>query len=645
MASGANGGTVTVDFAATTLRFVQQLKEVNTNVKGVKDGLDDLKSVAQKALGVLGVGALGAFIKSAADAADELGKAADKIGLTTQQLKSFQIAAAEAGVSLEQANKLLTEAQKRLGEAAMGTGEASKYIKALGLSVSELQRLSPDQLFRTYAEAINGLANRSEQLAAANALMGRSAQESFALIQAGAPALDEAAEFTERLGLALDRVEIKQIEAANDSFGRLAIITQSVAQQFASGLAPYIEDFSRRIVDATGNVNFFADAGRLVGATLVTGFEISRNAVLSLQAALYGMAAFVNQTLASINELVIRGGAAAANPASIFNPVFQEKLNQAVEATTGGLRASVQANLQGAEESLRKIKSLEDIQNQIVAALESSRARAEEAVAATAAQASAAQAGGLTLGGGGAFGLSLQEQFDISNAAARAAAEEQKKIFKEVSDFAMAELERRNEAESSAAAYRVDLNRRAEEAILNTKLTTQNAALGLLQALGAKNKAFAIAAIVLEKALAIQRLLIQNQIAAELAFASQLIPGVPASLATAGAAKAAVLAQGRLAAGLIAATGALQIADVTSGGGRAPIGSALNPGYVTTSPVESQTYGAESQRAVQVIISGNVGFDQRVIDQLITGIRDATDGRDVILFGPESRQAQELLGG
>lgn len=35
--------------------------------------------------------------------------------------------------------------------------------------------------------------------------------------------------------------------------------------------------------------------------------------------------------------------------------------------------------------------------------------------------------------------------------------------------------------------------------------------------------------------------------------------------------------------------------------------------------------------SVQVIIANNVGFDQRVIDQIIADIREATDDRDVIV--------------
>lgn len=611
----ASAGTVTVEFAAQTERFTQQLKQVNSGLKGIEGGFGRLASVAQTALGVIGVGAFGAFIKNAADAADEMGKTADKVGLTTKQLKAFQIAAGEAGVGLEQANKLLTESQKRLGEAAAGTGEAARYIKLLGLNVEDLQKLSPDELFKTYAESINGLSNRSEQLAAANALMGRSAQEAFAFIQAGAPALDDAAAFTERFGLALDRVDIKQIEAANDLLGRISTVSEVAGQRIAAGLAPAIEFFANKILDATGNTKDLQANVEKFSAIAITTFELVANAARSLQAAFFGIAA----------------GGARILQALTFGDVSES------------FAASVDANLAKAEEALRQIKSIEQIQETVTKALEDSRARAQAAVDAQAAQDAAAKAGGVSFGTG--IGLDQQQQFDIANEAARAAAEQQKAIFKEVSAVAIEELQRRNEAERDAAAARVELNQRAEQAILDTKFATQNAALGLLQALGQKNKAFAIASIVLEKAIAIQRLLIANQQAAELAFASQLIPGVPASLATASAAKAGVLAQGRIAAALIAATGALQIADVTSGGGRAPIGSALNPGYVTTSPDVAQQYGATSQSAIQVIVTGNFGVDDRVIDKIAAGLREATDGRDVIIFGPNSRQAQEIVGG
>jgi hypothetical protein len=656
----ASAGTVTVDFAveiqkanAGVVKVVDQLKGLEKqiaslnktserNLKQVEDRFGGLEKAAKRAAQAFSVVALTSFVKEAANAAIELGRTADKLGITTEAMSAFQLVGSEAGVSLQQTNKLLLEAQKRLGETAAGTGEAGKFLKKLGLNVSELQRLRPDELFATYADALSRVTEKSEQLAVSEKLMGESAIEAFAIIQGGRGALDDARRFTERFAIALDRVDTKQLEQASASINRLGLISRTSAQRFALGLAPFVEEFSRQVQDLTGSTEGLTAAGSILGATLVTAFELSANAVRTLQAGVLGLAGFVNQALAFVNELIIRSGAALAtfsNPSLLFNPVFKEDVNKAVEATTSVLRASAAENFKQAEESLRKIKSIQQIQEGIVSIMEASRQRAEQAVAAQAATAG----GGLTIQD--PLGLTLQDRADAANEVAREAAAEQARIERELTTEIEAELKKRTDAYHKAVGNIYQRVLDGEKAIRDAKAHTTDLAVNFLQALGSKNKAFAIAAIVLEKAVAIQRLLIQNQIAAELAFASQLIPGVPASLATATAAKASVLLQGRISAGLIAATGALQIADVTSGGGRSPAGSALNPAFVTPAQSGSQVVGADSQRAIQIVVANNVGFDQRVMDQIIAGIREAADDRDVIIFGPDSRQAREIVGG
>jgi hypothetical protein len=76
------------------------------------------------------------------------------------------------------------------------------------------------------------------------------------------------------------------------------------------------------------------------------------------------------------------------------------------------------------------------------------------------------------------------------------------------------------------------------------------------------------------------------------------------------------------------------------GGSIAPPTFTPSPQY---NPNTNDPFGATSQNAVQVIIANNVGFDDATMDKIISGIREATDGRDVILFGPDSRQAKDIV--
>lgn len=45
-----------------------------------------------------------------------------------------------------------------------------------------------------------------------------------------------------------------------------------------------------------------------------------------------------------------------------------------------------------------------------------------------------------------------------------------------------------------------------------------------------------------------------------------------------------------------------------------------------------ETSECPEPKPVQIIVANNVGFDQRVIDQIVDGIREAVAERDVIIF-------------
>lgn len=631
----ASAGTVTVDFSAETARFTAELQKVNSRLKGIEGSFKSLGRVAKAAMGALSAGALVAFVKSAANAADELGKASDKIGITTSGLRAFEIASTEAGVSIESTSKLLLESQKRLGEAAAGTGEAAKYIKLLGLNVKELQQLAPDELFKTYANAINGLSNRGEQLAAAQALMGKASREAFNLIQAGSPAFDEAAQFVDRFALALDRVSIKQIEQANDQMARLGLISQGAGQQIAAGLAPFVEAFSLAVQNATGSTEGFKAAAAVFGATVQTAFAIAENAARSLQAAFFTVAAGVAAAMRELVETAITAKTFLESPRAFFSPQVQAALKAGIENGTASLTASVEANLTKAKDALSQIQSIEQIQSGIIANLESSRARAEAAVAEQAARDAAAKAGGLTLGGDDAIGLTQQQNFDIINAAAAAAAEAQKQIQRDLTDFTLGELQRQSEAFQNAKNFEIATEQAAQQQIAELKAGAYSSAISALQAFAGRSEKTAKALVIIEKGRAIAVAAMNTYEAVT----HQLKSGDPY---TAFARAAAAGAYGAAQVAGIAATAYGQMRNISAAGG-APIGSPQNPVF-TNPQSEDQQFGAQQQTVTQVIIQGDVFSSSETVEYLINKIREAVDDRDVVIIGSNSRNAQDLLG-
>ncbi len=179
-------------------------------------------------------------------------------------------------------------------------------------------------------------------------------------------------------------------------------------------------------------------------------------------------------------------------------------------------------------------------------------------------------------------------------------------------DKAAYEIERAAEAADMIGQY--------ENFKQSAQMATANSAIGFLNLLGQKNKAAAIAGIALQKSIAIATTYTSTASGAQLAFASQLIPGDPTSIARAAAASAATWKMGYLNMALIAATGLMQ---ATASGGSS-MGSSSGGGTMA-SPMVTQPQAAEqiTPKEITIIIQGNVVDQDKFAREILPSIRQA----------------------
>ncbi len=620
----ANAGTVTVDFAAEVAKFNAQLKQVNDRVKSVESGFKTLAKTAETALKFFSIGIAARWVQSAGEAADAIGKMADKLGIATQRLVAFQLAADDAGVQTETLNKLLTDAERKLGEASSFKGGTFAAISQLGLDIRELQRLSPDELFLRYADALSTVKNRSEQFALAQDLFGKSATEAFNLIEAGRPAIEKAAANVEKFGLALDRIDTAKIEAANDALGLLSKTSQAFGQHVAAAFAPFTEEIARRLTEAGGAANKAQSQLETFAKAVFVTFEIVSNAVNVFDAAVSGAFFAISKGIelaigalrksfeltAKLDEAVgldslakrFRDFAQSAGEAQDFAAAFSEQAAQRVKNAADGIKSFGQ---------------IFDEANELVA---KAQATAEEA---------AAKAAENNAGLGLVAGPETIEKIRASQAALE---ELQTQHF----DILLSQ-QLEFQARSADLADRLDVQQfvrqqkakedsaiAVEANILAARQRAFNSSEDLLQALSARSKAAAIALIAINKAVSIAQA-IQNTSAA-VTKTLAVYGGTPAGYAAA----ASIKAWGAIEVATIAATGIAQIASITSSPGRgAPAGSPANPLFTTrtsdTLPTD-QTPGA-SARPVQTI---NVyGWSEQAIRDLMRLMRETGTDYDV----------------
>lgn len=635
-----------------------------------KTFLGSLKSSSKVALGAFatgtGVAAAGltALALSAADSADALAKQSDKLGIATEKLAALQLAGRLTGVENQKLTLGLQRMTRRIAEAAQGAGEAQGALKELGLDARELAGLPLDQQFERVAAAMTGVDRQSDRIRLGFKLFDSEGVDLIRTLRSVETGLSGVETEAKAFGTAISRVDARRIELARDEIERAETAVQGIGTTVAIAASTVAEQLAGSFADAAVEANGFRTEINATMEAFVVGANFAVNSIRGIQVALQG----ARLAYLRIQESFETGGAkfagglavgfGAPGAAAEINKATAQLQSQSNERVNR-IREEIDETGRAIDELLGKFRTGEQ-------AIEQFRAAQEAAI--LAARVSVRESQGTS--GGGDDGGSLFTDREREQLAQRLAAV-QATFRSEVEALRQSYVDRQtviDEARSQELIteqeqnqlrlqnaqdlankvlaiekrkedQRKQLNERTERQIQNAKRQTADLAVGLLQALGAENKAFAVAAIILEKALAIQRTLIANQVAAELAFASQLIPGDPSSLARAAAAKAAVLAQGRIAAVLIGATGAAQIASLGRGSTGAPLGTPTNPVFTDGFTRPPEDTRSQDPR-IEVHFHGS-GF--LVTDDLRDVLREQFDS-DHVIIRRNTRQAAEIRG-
>lgn len=246
------------------------MKKVQKDMAGMRGSLATLKTIAigqvfaQLSSAAISAGrSLIGFGQSTAEGIDVLSKLSRRLGLTYGQMAGLKLAGDLAGVGVETIAAAATKADVAFISASNGSKEAIAKFTSLGLSMADLQKLSPDQRFAAIADAIAKLPTAAERSAAAVKLFGKSGAELVPLFEEGAGAIKRATDQAKAFGLTLTNAQGLGVEKMNDSFTSAFAAIQGLATQVVSNLA---EPISRIIDDFT---NFVAASGGVdIGASI-----------------------------------------------------------------------------------------------------------------------------------------------------------------------------------------------------------------------------------------------------------------------------------------------------------------------------------------------------------------------------------------
>ena len=232
MASGINAGVVELQKLGYAAKKTQQ--DVST-LKTIELSRAFISTVQAAA------GAFSQFISGTAGAVASIDDLSKRTGVTTDVLQAYSLAANQSGVGIETFGKAVQRLTINLGEAQTGNKTAIKSFADLGLSVTDLAQLNPEQAFNSVFAAISKLPGPAQQAAAAVSLFGKSGGDLVPLFQEGATYLQQMTAEAKRLGISLSPQQFAAIALLDDSLQKTQLTLQGFSARLLAEFAPSLK--------------------------------------------------------------------------------------------------------------------------------------------------------------------------------------------------------------------------------------------------------------------------------------------------------------------------------------------------------------------------------------------------------------------
>jgi hypothetical protein len=264
----AGTGTLQQDFARATgmaRNYGESLTGVATKIAGALAGM-------------FAVSKLTGAVRGAMQSIDDLAKSSDRLGIATEDLQAFNLAADLAGISAESLTTAFRFSQRALSEAASGAKAYSDSFAMLGLDAAALAQMKAADQFTAIVTALQQVTNQADRTRLAMDIFGRSGNQ---LLSMNPDAIASAAKDLERWGGAISRLDAAKVEAANDAITRTKASLSLVWSEIAIRVAPAIELAADKL---TSLIAWFGhlDVGAVQAAAEMTAFAVAFAGVLWL---------------------------------------------------------------------------------------------------------------------------------------------------------------------------------------------------------------------------------------------------------------------------------------------------------------------------------------------------------------------------
>jgi hypothetical protein len=223
------------------------------------------------ALGGLAAGF--AAVKSSLDFGGQLSDLSARTGVAVGQLVILQQAFKNAGLSEENVRNGINKLQRSMEQAADGSKSIVLAFSKLGLSLSNLQSLTPDEQFKKVGAAIAALPDPAQRASLAMEIFGRSGAEMLTVFSDGKGGFDKAAQQVGGLAQTIEE-NANAFDSLSDSFNAVGLKGQQLSAGFTAALVPALEKIAAAL-DEADLTSLGKNLGAIAAAAINLGTALS----------------------------------------------------------------------------------------------------------------------------------------------------------------------------------------------------------------------------------------------------------------------------------------------------------------------------------------------------------------------------------
>lgn len=234
----------------TAERAVEGLKKLDERFIGIGEAAKGLAAAAI-------AGGLVELVKGSLEAADQMGKMAQKSGVAIESLSRLSVAAKLSDVDTQTLAKGMGKLSQSISAAAAGTGVQAQAFEALGIRVRDAHGnlKNADTIMAEVSDRFAGMQDGSGKTAVAMAMFGKAGADLIPMLNNGSEELNKFADLSDRLGLTLDASTSQAAQDVNDRFTTMGMALRGIGMQVMRNMLPTFDRLSQLMVDTASNTD------------------------------------------------------------------------------------------------------------------------------------------------------------------------------------------------------------------------------------------------------------------------------------------------------------------------------------------------------------------------------------------------------